>query len=141
VRATDKQCRGSSASAIYFTTHNARIPMTDVEEKARTYGITATVKDVRGNCPVYKPGDKMVFEDFYLRPRQSAPVCIHALSAMTTFLSPFLQGVDADELGIGSGPNKGCLQCPDPGPPHTPGGTVTFQFRRTRLKPRLSKRK
>ena len=115
--------------------------MIDVEKKTRKYGITATVKNVRGNCPIYKPGDKMVFEDFYLPPRQSAPLCVHALSAMTTLLSPFLHGVDADELGIGSSPNMGCLHCPDPGPPYTPGGAVIFQLKRTRLRPRLSKRK
>jgi len=113
--------------------------MKDVGMKPRTYRVTATVKNIRGTCPIYKPGDRMVFEGFYLQPHQPSPVCIHALSAMNTLLSPFLHGVGADELGMGSGPDIGYLQCPDPGPHYTSGGTVTFELKRMRLEPRKPK--
>ncbi|MFB0569466.1 MAG: TIGR04076 family protein [Nitrososphaeria archaeon] len=113
--------------------------MKDAGKKPKTHRITATVKNIRGTCPIYKPNDKLVFEGFYLLSHQSSPVCIHALSAMNTLLSPFLHGVGADELGIGSSPDIGYLQCPDPGPPYTSGGTVTFELKRMELRPRRLK--
>ena len=113
--------------------------MKNAGKKPKACTITATVKNIRGTCPIYKPNDKLVFEGFYVPPRQSSPVCIHALSAMNTLLSPFLHGVGADELGIGSSPDIGYLQCPDPGPPHTPGGTVIFELKRMELRPRRLK--
>lgn len=98
------------------------------------YRIVVTVKDVKGCCPIYKVGDRMVFEDFYLRSRDSENVCIHALSAMLSLLSPFLRGCSAVELGIGSEEDVGYLQCPDPGPPYTRGGVVTFELRQEAIK-------
>jgi uncharacterized repeat protein (TIGR04076 family) len=53
---------------------------------------------------------------------------------MTTFLSAFLHGTSALELGIGSEEDVGYLQCPDPGPPYTKGGTVLFKLKRVATK-------
>jgi len=49
---------------------------------------------------------------------------------MTTLLSAFLHGTSAKELGIGVEPDLGYVQCPDPGPPCTKGGTVIFELKR-----------
>ena len=42
--------------------------------------------------------------------------------------SPLLKGVSAKTLGIGETNDIGYVQCPDPGKPYTPGGTVVFQL-------------
>lgn len=97
------------------------------------YRITATVKEIKGHCPVYRVGDKIVFERFYIKAKHSGDVCMHALAAMSTLLSAFLHGSSAKDLGMGSNDDIGYLQCPDPGPPCTKGGTVVFELRRERI--------
>jgi len=92
------------------------------------YRVRAVVEEVRGKCPIYKPGDSIVFERFYISSRESSRVCMHALSAMLTLLSAFIKGVSAVDLGIGEQPDVGWVQCPDPGPPRTCGGTVVFKL-------------
>jgi len=94
------------------------------------YKVTATVKETRGICPLYKPGDKIFFESFYMKSKESKDLCIHAFASMTTLLSAFLHGTSATDLGIGVEPNIGYIQCPDPGPPCTKGGTVIFELKR-----------
>jgi len=90
----------------------------------------ATVKNVKGTCPLYKPGDRIVFEEFYVKTKESNDICIHAIAGASTLLSAFLHGVSAKDLGIGVEPDVGYVQCPDPGPPCTKGGTVIFELRR-----------
>lgn len=94
------------------------------------YRVTATVKEIRAKCPLYTLGDKIVFEDFYAKSSKSEDMCIHAFSAMSTLISALLHGRSAVDLGIGSEPDVGHIQCPDPGPPYTKGGTVVFELRR-----------
>lgn len=98
------------------------------------YRVIARVDRVNGYCPIYKIDDKIVFEDFYLCSRNSENVCLHALASMTSLLSPFLHGSSAIRLGIGRKEDIGYVQCPDPGQPHTKGGTVIFQLTRELIK-------
>jgi len=88
------------------------------------YRVIATVKEVEGTRPIYRRGDKIVFEDFYVKSSESKDICIHALAGASTPLSPFLNGTSARDLGIGIEPDIGYVQCPDPGPPCTKGGAV-----------------
>jgi uncharacterized repeat protein (TIGR04076 family) len=92
--------------------------------------VIVSVEKIRGNYPMYKTGDKIVIDKFYIKTKDSHKICIHAFAATTTLLSPFLHGTSAIELGIGSEEDVGYLQCPDPGPPHTKGGTVLFKLKR-----------
>jgi uncharacterized repeat protein (TIGR04076 family) len=92
------------------------------------YRVIARVEKVKGHCPVYIVGDRMVFEDFYLCSSSSANVCMHALASMSSLLSPFLHGSSAIRLGIGLREDTGYVQCPDPGEPYTQGGTVIFKL-------------
>jgi len=103
-------------------------------EKLPKHRLTITVKEVRGKCPVYRPGDKIVIDDFYVNARESKDVCMHAFSAMLTLIWALAHGYSARELGIGSEDKVGYLQCPDPGPPHTKGGTVLFEIKREVVK-------
>jgi uncharacterized repeat protein (TIGR04076 family) len=92
------------------------------------------VKSVSGRCPLYQVGDKIIIEDFYINSSESSNVCLHAFSALVDLLSAFLHGSSASEIGIGTVSDVGYLQCPDPGPPYTKGGTVLFELRREAIK-------
>jgi len=94
------------------------------------YRVIIRVKEFKGFCPLYQIGDTITIEKFYVKSSVSKDVCMHALIAMSTLLSPLLHGSSAQELGIGPDKDLGYLQCPDPGPPCTKGGTVLFELRR-----------
>ena len=94
------------------------------------YRLRITVKEIKGKCPLYQVGDTMIIDKFYLDTAESENFCIHAISAMFPLLSSFIHGISAKELGIGTEKDIGYLQCPDPGPPHTKGGTVLFEIKR-----------
>jgi len=75
------------------------------------YVVEVTVKEVRGFCALgYRPGDGFAVERFYIKEARGKPICLHALSAMLTLLSPFLKGVPAKELGIGPGDDVDYVQ-------------------------------
>jgi len=92
--------------------------------------IIITVEKIRGNCPIYKTGDKILIDEFYIKSNHSQNICIHPFAAMTTLLSAFLHGSSATELGIGSQKTIGYIHCPDPCPPYTKGGTVFFKLKK-----------
>ena len=96
------------------------------------YEVVVEVVEVKGKCAAgYRPGDRFRIRGFYIDPREcEARICIHALTAMMSLLSPFIHGVSARLLGIGNRDDEGYLQCPDPGKPYTCGGTVVFKVRR-----------
>jgi len=98
------------------------------------FRVIAKVERINGYFPIYQVGDKVVFEDFYLCSRESANICLHALASMTSLLSPFLHGYSAVQLGIGRKEDTGYVQCPDPGQPHTQGGTVIFELSKEPIK-------
>ncbi len=93
--------------------------------------VEITVKEIRGNCPVYKVGDKIRFNHYYFNSAKSANICIHAMASMATLLTLFSHGNSAKSLGIGDEDDIGYIQCPDPGPkPYPGGGTVIFEIKR-----------
>jgi len=102
--------------------------------RSLAYRVRVCVKEVRGYCTMgYKPGDYFLVEKYYIKD-VGRGVCLHALAAMLTLLSPFLKGVPAQTLGISKEDNVGYVQCPDPGRPYTCGGTVMFELRREEIK-------
>ena len=82
------------------------------------------VVKIEGTCPVYSLGDQFVIDG----PEAKGKICIHALSSLSTFILPLKDGISPEAYGIGS--NSAFLQCPDPGPPYTKGGTVIFSLSR-----------
>ena len=97
------------------------------------YRVTIGVKRIRGRCPVHAIGDRIVLDGYCIDSRMSSNICMHAFSAMLTLLSAFAHGSSAIDLGIGEKENLGYVQCPDPGPPYTKGGTVLFELRREKI--------
>jgi uncharacterized repeat protein (TIGR04076 family) len=103
-------------------------------EKKEKYRLTITVKEIRGNCPVFKPGDKIVVESPKIIVEKTDNICIHAFGCMLSMLVPLSQGESFKKLGLSKEEGeKGYVQCLDPGKPYTNGGTVIFEIKRERL--------
>jgi uncharacterized repeat protein (TIGR04076 family) len=62
---------------------------------------------------------------------KSDVLCVHALGSMLSMLVPLSRGVSFKSLGLSvNDGDVGYIQCLDPGPPYTLGGTVVFEIRR-----------
>jgi uncharacterized repeat protein (TIGR04076 family) len=95
------------------------------------YRLVVTVKEIRGKCPVFKVGDKIVMESPKIVPEKTDALCVHALGSMLSMIVPLSRGISFKELGLAKEEgNVGYVQCLDPGAPYTPGGTVVFEIRR-----------
>ncbi len=93
------------------------------------HDVRIEVEEVRGKCAAgYREGDSFTLRGFYIE--GGSRICLHALVGMASLLSAFSHGIPADQLGIGE-EDVGWVQCPDPGPPKTCGGTVVFRLMRT----------
>ncbi len=88
------------------------------------------VREVRGNCPVYKVGDKIVIDDPRILLDKTDAVCVHALSTLLHYVVALEEGADPVKLGLSKDKGHAYLQCVDPGKPYTEGGTVIFECRR-----------
>lgn len=97
---------------------------------AKRYRLVVTVKEIRGKCPVFKVEDKIVIESPNIVPEKTDALCVHALGSMLSMITALSHGIGFKELGLAHEEgNVGYVQCLDPGPPYTPGGTVTFKIR------------
>jgi len=93
--------------------------------------LVLTVKEVRGRCPVHKVGDRIVVDVPRIDTAKSDTLCVNALGSMLSMLVALSRGVSFKDLGLSTGEgNVGYVQCLDPGPPYTAGGTVIFEIRR-----------
>lgn len=104
-----------------------------MENKGR-YRLIITVKEIRGNCPVFKTGDKIVIESPKIIVKETDNLCVHALGCMLSMLVPLSHGESFQKLGLSKEEGeKGYVQCLDPGKPYTSGGTVIFEIKREKL--------
>ena len=93
--------------------------------------LVLTVKEVRGHCPVHNVGDKIVVEVPKIDVANTDTLCVNALGSMLSMLVPLSRGVSFKDLGLAvTEGNVGYVQCLDPGPPYTAGGTVIFEIKR-----------
>lgn len=101
------------------------------EEK---YRLVITVKEIRGNCPVFEVRDRMVVESPGLVVDKTDNVCIHAFGCMLSMIVALSRGISFKQLGLAiEEGEKGYIQCLDPGKPYTDGGTVLFEIKRERI--------
>ena len=85
-----------------------------------------TVKEIKGNCPVYKVGDSFTLKEGY-KLVSGIPVCMHGLAALMPFYNA-LRVSEPRRGGLaGQDPEKAYVQCPD-AVSHTGGGTVVFEI-------------
>lgn len=103
-------------------------------ENEDRYRLIITVKEIKGKCPVFKIGDKMVVESPKIIVDETDNICIHAFGCMLSMLVPLSRGISFKELGLAKGEGEtGYMQCLDPGKPYTDGGTVLFEIRREKI--------
>jgi uncharacterized repeat protein (TIGR04076 family) len=88
------------------------------------------VYEIKGRCPVYKVGDKMTIENARVLLDRTDAICIHALSTLLHYVVALDEGADPVKLGLSRDKERAFMQCVDPGPPYTDGGTVIFECRR-----------
>lgn len=101
------------------------------EEK---YRLVITVKEIRGSCPVFKVGDRIVIDSPKIVVDKTDNICIHAFGCMLSMIVPLSHGISFKELGLAKEEGeKGYIQCLDPGKPYTDGGTVLFEMKRERI--------
>ena len=101
------------------------------EEK---YRLVITVKEIRGNCPVFNVGDRIVVESPKIVVAKTDNICVHAFGCMLSMIVPLSRGISFKKLGLSTEEGeKGYIQCLDPGKPYTDGGTVLFEIRRQRI--------
>jgi uncharacterized repeat protein (TIGR04076 family) len=91
------------------------------------------VHEIRGKCPVYKVGDKMIIAGPKILLDQTDAVCIHALSTLLHYVVALDEGADPVKLGLTKPEQKefAYMRCVDPGEPYTSGGAVIFRCLRT----------
>jgi len=87
------------------------------------------VCEIRGKCPVYKVGDKMVIDGPRIVSNKTDAICVHALSSLLHYVIALDEGVDPRKLGLSKEKENAYIQCVDPGEPYTDGGTVVFRCR------------
>lgn len=101
------------------------------EEKCR---LIVSVKEIRGDCPVFNVGDRIVVESPKIVVEKTDNVCVHAFGCMLSMIVPLSRGISFKKLGLATEEGeKGYFQCLDPGKPYTNGGTVLFEIRRERI--------
>ena len=90
-----------------------------------------TVHEIRGHCPVYKEGDRIVFKDPEIVLQETDALCTHALSTILHYTTILENHWIPLQLGLTSEGDEehAYLQCVDPGKPYTDGGTVIFKCR------------
>ena len=99
-----------------------------MKENSSTKKLIIKAIEIKGNCPVYKIGDKTVIEGPEIDLKQSDKVCIHAISCLGNFIVALREGLNPQSLGLAKEENKKAYyQCLDPGTPYTNGGTVIFE--------------
>jgi uncharacterized repeat protein (TIGR04076 family) len=98
------------------------------------YRLVITVKEIRGNCPVFKVGERIIVESPKIVVDKTDNLCIHALGCMLSMIVPLSHGISFKQLGLAKKEGeKGYVQCLDPGKPYTDGGTVLFEIKRERI--------
>ena len=83
------------------------------------------VKEIKGNCPIFKEGDKFFIENGFVL-RLEKPICLHALTSIMPYYIALSRGIKPEELRLGK-ENKAYVQCLDPCK-YTGGGTVIFEI-------------
>jgi len=88
------------------------------------------VIDIKGKCPVYRLGDKIILDDGYrVNLKRTDSICLHSLASLLPYYNALAKGISPLDLGLAKRGKDAYLQCLDP-EKFTGGGTVTFQVHR-----------
>lgn len=84
-----------------------------------------TAKEVRGHCAAgIKVGDRIVLRGAMISLEESDRVCGFAFCNIYPAIFAARLGKDLKDLGL----SARTVQCIDPGPPYSEGGTVLFEI-------------
>ncbi len=85
------------------------------------------VIEIRGICPVYKIGDKIVLDEGYkVNLDETDNICLHSLASVLPYYNALAKGVEPQDLGLAKKGDAAYIQCLDP-QERTGGGTVIFK--------------
>lgn len=92
--------------------------------------LVVEVIEIKGNCPVYRKGDRIILEEGYrVNLEETDAICMHSLASLLPYHNALAKGVSPVELGLAKKGEAAYLQCLDP-QEYTGGGTVTFRVTR-----------
>ena len=72
------------------------------------------VSGIRGKCPVYKVGDKIVIDGPEIVLEKTDAICIHALAPLLHYVVALRYGADPRKLELSKEKNVAYIQCVDP---------------------------
>ena len=72
------------------------------------------VCEIRGKCPVYRVGDRMVIDGANILLDKTDAVCVHALSTLLHYVVALEEGADPVKLGLSKNKEHAYMQCVDP---------------------------
>ena len=81
------------------------------------------VAEIKGKCPVYKKGDKIVIEGPRIIMDKTDAICIHALAPLLHYVVTLREGADPIKLGLSKDGKHAYIPCVDLGELYTDGGT------------------
>jgi uncharacterized repeat protein (TIGR04076 family) len=91
------------------------------------------VEEIRGRCPVYEVGDRIVLDNGYrLNLDETTKGCMHSFASIMPYHIALSKGVRPDQMGLAHrdrDDGRAYVQCLDPCE-MTGGGTVTFSIER-----------
>jgi len=87
------------------------------------------VKEIKGNCPVYKVNDSFILKDGY-KLVSKIPLCMHSLASLLPYYNALtISNPDYWGLAGREDKTKAYIQCLD-ARPYTDGGTAIFEISR-----------
>ena len=91
-----------------------------------------TVDEIKGHCPIYKLGDRIIIDGPEIVIEKTDALCTHALSTILHYTTILDHEWIPLELGLTrkGDEDHAYMQCVDPGEPYTEGGTVIFRCRK-----------
>lgn len=100
----------------------------EIPERTEEKIVLITAEEINGNCPVFNIGDIILIKNGEVDLQNSDAFCIHAAHVLLYYALPIREGIKPVTLGLATKGDKAFVRCPDPGPPQTHGGTVTFSL-------------
>ena len=95
--------------------------------------LVITVIDIKGRCPAYKVGDKIVLDSgFKFNLQETTAACMHSLASILPYHIAISKGVPPNRMGLAhkeKQDGKAYVHCLDPCE-LTGGGTTVFSIER-----------
>ncbi len=95
--------------------------------------LVITAVDIKGRCPTYKVGDKIVLDSGYkFNLQETTAACMHSLASILPYHVAIAKGVQPSQMGLAhktEDDGKAYVHCLDPCE-FTGGGTTTFSIER-----------